>query len=78
MRYAFVRRNVAKDGRGVHVAHASLGAVARRAHPTNDHHAQLHYTLVPSDKGTPVTKLHTGMDMGSIRMHGFLLGLVCG
>ena len=48
--------------------------MALQAHPTNDHYLPLLYTLGASDKGAPLTEIHTGMEMGSISMRSFLLG----
>lgn len=71
---AFVQRNVASGDHQALVDYSSLGAVAQQAHPTNDHYLPLLYTLGASDKGAPLTEIHTGMEMGSISMRSFLLG----
>ncbi len=71
---AFVARNVANGDHRALVNYTALGSIAQLAHPTNDHYLPLLYTLGASDKGAPITEIHTGMDMGSISMRSFLLG----
>ncbi len=71
---AYVEKNVSMGDHQALVDYTRLGALAQLAHPTNDHYLPLLYTLGASDKGGPLTEIHTGMDMGSISMRSFLLG----
>lgn len=70
----FVQEKVAVGDHQALVDYEDQGTLARMAHPTNDHYLPLLYTLGASDKGAPLTVIHTGIDMGSISMRSFLLG----
>lgn len=70
----FVADKVAGGDHAALVNYESLGAVARMAHPTNDHYLPLLYTVGASSGEEPHTLLHSGMDMGSISMRSFRLG----
>ncbi len=71
---AFVEDKVATGDHPALVNYEGLGAVARMAHPTNDHYLPLLYTMGVADPGEPLKVLHTGMEMGSISMRSFQLG----
>jgi 4,5-DOPA dioxygenase extradiol len=69
----FVAKNVASGDHQALVDYDRLGAVARMAHPTNDHYLPLLYTLGASLKTDQLKELHMSMDMGSISMRSFEL-----
>jgi 4,5-DOPA dioxygenase extradiol len=70
----FVQEKVANGDHQALINYAQLGALARMAHPTNDHYLPLLYTLGASRKDEPLTEVHTSIDMGSVSMRSFLLG----
>ncbi|MBL8011903.1 MAG: 4,5-DOPA dioxygenase extradiol [Flavobacteriales bacterium] len=71
---AFVGERLAAGDHQALVDYTSLGAVARLAHPTNDHYLPLLYTLGTAGFDEPLTELHSGLEMGSISMRSFMLG----
>lgn len=68
---AFVDGNLAKGDHKALVEYDRLGALARTAHPTNDHYLPLLYTIGASHAEEHVNTIHTGMSMGSISMRSF-------
>lgn len=71
---AFVEEKVRNGDHQALVDYERLGAVARLAHPSNDHYLPLLYTLgagLPKDR---LQEIHSGIEMGSVSMRSFLLG----
>lgn len=69
----FVKENVASGDHQALVDYEKLGAVARMAHPTNDHYLPLLYTVGVRDKSDQLSEIYAGLEMGSISMRSFLL-----
>ncbi len=57
------------------VDYASLGKVAKQAHPTPDHFIPLLYSLAVKEKGEAMTTFNEAFDMGSISMTSFAIGV---
>lgn len=53
-------------------AYEKLGALARKAHPSNDHFLPLLYTLGTVNAKDELTYFNTGFDLGSISMRSML------
>ena len=53
---------------------ASLGEVAKKAHPTPDHFIPLLYSLAVREKGEELATFNEAFDMGSISMTSFTIG----
>lgn len=70
----FVAEHVASGDHQALVDYQRLGAVARLAHPSNDHYLPLLYSVGVRHPGEEARDIHTGLDMGSISMRSFLLG----
>ncbi|MBK6627449.1 MAG: 4,5-DOPA dioxygenase extradiol [Flavobacteriales bacterium] len=71
---AFVEGRLAAGDHQALVDYSSLGAMARLAHPTNDHSLPLLYTLGTAGIDEPLTEPHSGPKMGSISMRSFMQG----
>jgi 4,5-DOPA dioxygenase extradiol len=56
------------------VGYESLGAVAREAHPTNEHYLPLLYAIALRRAGEPLSFFYEGVEMGSLSMRGVRIG----
>ncbi len=70
----FVRKNVLEKNHAALLKYASLGSLARRAHPTNDHYLPLMYFLGLQEKGEEPRFTFEGFQYGSVSMRCIAVG----
>lgn len=70
----FVRKNIVEKNHAALMNYASLGSLARRAHPSNDHYLPLMYVLGLQEKGEEARFTFEGFQFGSVSMRCFTIG----